>query len=964
MAVFKCKMCGGTIEFEPGASIGVCDSCGTKQTLPKIDSERRAQMYDRANHFRRNNEYDKAMGVYEDLLNDDPTDAEAYWSLVLCRYGIEYVEDPATRRQVPTVNRAQYTSIYADEDYKSAIAHADGYQREIYEQEAAAIDEIQKGILEISSREEPFDVFICYKETDNNGRRTQDSVLANELYHELTQEGFKVFFARITLEDKLGSAYEPYIFAALHSAKVMVVLGTKPEYFNAVWVRNEWSRFLALVKQSDGKKTLIPAYRNMDAYDLPEEFSNLQAQDMSKLGFMQDLIRGIRKIIGSGSERARAPQATVVVGAQGTVAPLLERVSMFLEDGAWADADTYCEKVLDLDPKNGRAYLGKLLAELKVASMEQLQGVSYREYEHKPSYEKAIRFDAGIAKQFAELREKALSARYDLATEREERATSAYDYEGAAAMFAALGDYRDSQARAENCNEQAKELERSEAYDRAARREAAANSVKNFRDAASLFAALGDYRDSQERAKNCNEQAHMKECDATYGEAQNRMKQAKRAYDYLFAAQLFSRIRDWRDAKELEERCRKSAAKCQRKKNRLIFIVVTASILLLTAIIAVSASSYAARTPEGYLSYRETDGGVVITGVNADRSEYVPKELVIPATLKGKSVTRIGSSAFSDCTSLTSITIPEGVTSIGDDAFSGCTNIDTAIIPAGAIGAIPKESLKTVIINGGTGIGDYAFRSCTSLTSITIPASVTSIGSSAFNGCTSLTSIAIPSSVTSIGTSAFKNCTSLMSITIPSSVTSIGSSAFRGCTGLTSIAIPSSVTSIGTSAFKNCTSLMSITIPSSVTSIGADAFYGCTSLTSIAIPEGVTSIGDDAFSGCTSLTNITIPSSVTSIGWGAFRGCTGLTSITIPSSVTSIGSSAFEDCTSLTSITISRGVTSIGSSAFSGCTSLSSITYTGTKAQWNDIEKGFYWSSNTGNFVVHCTDGGIVKRNA
>ena len=124
MSFFKCKMCGGTIEFEQGATVGVCDSCGTKQTLPKLDNERRAQMYDRANHFRRNNEYDKAMGVYEDLLNDDPTDAEAYWSLVLCRYGIEYVEDPATRRQVPTVNRAQYTSIYADEDYKSALTHA------------------------------------------------------------------------------------------------------------------------------------------------------------------------------------------------------------------------------------------------------------------------------------------------------------------------------------------------------------------------------------------------------------------------------------------------------------------------------------------------------------------------------------------------------------------------------------------------------------------------------------------------------------------------------------------------------------------------------------------------------------------------------------------------------------------------------------------------------------------------
>ena len=243
MTIFKCKMCGGTIEFNPGDSVGVCDSCGTKQTLPRLDDDRRANLYDRANHFRRNNEFDKAVGLYEQILNEDPTDAEAYWSLVLCRYGIEYVEDPATHKRVPTVNRTQFTSIFDDEDYKSALQHADGYQRTIYEEEAVAINEIQKGILAISQKEKPVDVFICYKETDKAGRRSQDSVLANELYYQLTNEGFKVFFSRITLEDKLGTAYEPYIFAALNSAKVMVVLGTKPEHFNAVWVKNEWSRY-------------------------------------------------------------------------------------------------------------------------------------------------------------------------------------------------------------------------------------------------------------------------------------------------------------------------------------------------------------------------------------------------------------------------------------------------------------------------------------------------------------------------------------------------------------------------------------------------------------------------------------------------------------------------------------------------------------------------------------------------
>ena len=296
MAVFKCKMCGGSLEIAEGLSVATCEYCGTTQTLPRLNDDKIANLYDRANHFRRNNDYDKAMGIYEQILNEDSSDSEAYWSLVLCRYGIEYVEAPATKKRIPTVNRTQFTSIFSDEDYKSALQYADDEQKSIYEDEAKAIDNIQKGILEISNNEEPFDVFICYKETDNNGRRTPDSVLANDLYHQLTAEGFKVFFAAITLEDKLGSAYEPYIFAALNSAKVMVVLGTKPEFFNAVWVKNEWSRYLALIKNG-AKKMLIPAYKDMDPYDLPEEFSHLQAQDMSKLGFMQDLIRGIKKIV-------------------------------------------------------------------------------------------------------------------------------------------------------------------------------------------------------------------------------------------------------------------------------------------------------------------------------------------------------------------------------------------------------------------------------------------------------------------------------------------------------------------------------------------------------------------------------------------------------------------------------------------------------------------------------------------
>jgi tetratricopeptide (TPR) repeat protein len=390
MAIFKCKICGGTLEIDVGETVATCEYCGTKQTLPKLDDEKKAHLFERANHFRRNNDFDKAMSIYEQILNDDAEDAESYWSIVLCRYGIEYVEDPSAHKRVPTVNRAQFTSVFDDEDYKSAIKYADSYQKSIYEQEARTINEIQKGILEISGQEEPFDVFICYKETDNNGRRTQDSVLATELYNELTREGFKVFFSRITLEDRLGTAYEPYIFAALNSSKVMVVLGTRPEYFNAVWVKNEWSRYLALIKNG-ARKMLVPAYRDMNPYDLPEEFSHLQAQDMTKLGFMQDLVRGIKKLVSADSSSGVKETVVVQGAASGNASALVKRGFLALEDEEWEKADEFFEQALNQNAEDAQAYLGKLMAEFKCHTPKEISKLNVL-FTQSKNYEKVVRY--------------------------------------------------------------------------------------------------------------------------------------------------------------------------------------------------------------------------------------------------------------------------------------------------------------------------------------------------------------------------------------------------------------------------------------------------------------------------------------------------------------------------------------------------------------------------------------------
>lgn len=346
MSIIRCKMCGGDLEVHEGMSFCTCEFCGTTQTIPTVKDEELQILFNRANVLRRKSEFDKAAEIYEKILQRSENESEAYWGLILCKYGIEYVEDPKTYKRIPTCHRTSFDAVTADEDYRNALKYADVVQREIYESEADAIDEIQRGIIALAQKEDPYDIFICYKEIDENGSRTQDSVIANDIYYHLKTEGFKVFYAAISLEDKLGSEYEPYIFSALSTSKVMLALGTKPEYFNAVWVKNEWSRFLNIMKK-DRSRLLIPCYRDMDPYELPEEFAHLQAQDMSRIGFISDIVRGIKKVIVKDASQTSPVEIAVMqqTSVSGTTAAAqVKRGNMALEDHEWDKADGFFEE--------------------------------------------------------------------------------------------------------------------------------------------------------------------------------------------------------------------------------------------------------------------------------------------------------------------------------------------------------------------------------------------------------------------------------------------------------------------------------------------------------------------------------------------------------------------------------------------------------------------------------------------
>ncbi len=334
-----------------------------------------------------------------------------------------------------------------------------------------------------------------------------------------------------------------------------------------------------------------------------------------------------------------------------------------------------------------------------------------------------------------------------------------------------------------------------------------------------------------------------------------------------------------------------------------------------------------------YFDINPDGTSVTVTYQNnfSPRYSSLVSDLVIPdnIVINGKtySVTAIGASAFSGCTGITSLTIPNSVTSIGEHAFNGCTGLTSITIP-----------------NSVTSIGDETFRGCAGLTSLTIPKSVAQIGTDAFAGCDAVKSftwnavncsslgslptaqietVTIGDSVQVIPDDFVKN-SKILSVNIPTSVTSIGSYAFSGCTGLTSVTIGNAVTSIGQATFEGCSGLTSLTIGNSVTSIGDNAFSGCNAVKSLT--WNAVNCSSKGHLPSSQIETVTIGDSVQVIPENFVRD-SKITSLIIPNMVKTIGNYAFLNCSGLTSLTIPRFVTQIGIYAFAGCDVVKSLTW-------------------------------------
>lgn len=367
MSRYTCKYCGGDIFFT-GEKIGTCGTCGLQVLFPQVNNEKIADMYNRANYLRQIHDYDAAISAYEHIVNENPFDPEARWNLVLCKYGIEYTFDKRTDTYVPGINRMNMDSILEDRDYLLAIENADQESAEIYKKDAQKIAVIQEQLATIVRKEKPYDVFISFKASDGN-KQTEDYKHAYEIYNTLTAEGYRVFFSPVSLREHLGEVYEPYIFAALFSSKVMILVGTKKEYLEAEWVKNEWRRFLFMMRENRDKH-ILPVYETMKPEDFPQEINKTQAINLSTIGALKLVSGCVKEYMGD--------RGSVIIirkkdGKKVNLSNILLRIGFDIENGLHDKAQKGIQEFVS---EYGEDYtelrLNRLLANYKATSIEEL----------------------------------------------------------------------------------------------------------------------------------------------------------------------------------------------------------------------------------------------------------------------------------------------------------------------------------------------------------------------------------------------------------------------------------------------------------------------------------------------------------------------------------------------------------------------------------------------------------------
>lgn len=382
MGGLKCKMCGSNLDIGDSITVCKCEKCGTSQTVPDIEDDKELKLFERAGRLRFNCDFDKAAGIYNTITDSYTEEAEGYWGLILCKYGIEYA-DNASGKKVPVCHRISYDSVMDDEDFELVMENSDSESRAIFREEAKIIEENRKKYIQIAESEQPYDIYISYRAKDDNGDKTAVSEIAGHLYNKLTSAGYSVFLSEAALKGKKQSDCEPYIYSALNSANVMLALGTSYDDYNNVWVKNEWNRYLEIAEKNKNK-CLIPCYKDVDEYDIPKEFAGLKVCQLGNDDTFNNIMAEIANVVKQESVNQPAPKPEKAEPAEEIeleeieiiepvdINKLLDEGFSAISDKNWKKANKLFFHVLDEEPDNSKAYWGQLLVQQECTNAREM----------------------------------------------------------------------------------------------------------------------------------------------------------------------------------------------------------------------------------------------------------------------------------------------------------------------------------------------------------------------------------------------------------------------------------------------------------------------------------------------------------------------------------------------------------------------------------------------------------------
>ena len=971
-----CHNCGSDYEYRNGRWI--CRACGSYKP-EELSNEEVTLLYTAFQKLRLA-EFDEAEKEFDDILQKYPKNPSGYWGRLMSRYGIKYEVD-FDGRMIPTCYATSIESVISDPDYKKALQYADEENRAYYRGQAEYIERVRLEWVEKAKKEKPYDIFICYKDSDlaNGIQRTEDSVAAQDLYIHLTNKGYRVFYSHESLRDKVGEKYEPYIFSALSSAKVMLVYGSKPEYITSTWLKNEWTRYEKRLQAGEkDPHSLLVACDGFSPNYLPRVLSSMQCFNANERSFYSDLDDAIERILHKKKEVPVIPPPEPSVNAPAahppktkSKAPILAAVILLIAAAGillWSFsgglASKACEHEIVFSPPVEPTCTEKGFKEGQSCA---LCGEVFLEPEPiEPMGHKSNGAPTCTEPSYCELCHIELEPAFGHKEGPEATCTEAQTcIHCGLELASALGHKPGHEATCTEplycaiCDE---ELEPAKGHEYYFDRTEPTCTEGGY---TTYTCHCGEsYQDEHvpahghqpEKEASCTEASYCMHCGELLTPENGHIPgQEATCTDPQFCLICFSEVAP---AKGHDYTENVTAPTCTQAgyttytchcghsydddvKNPLGHSpsektsCVQASVCLTCGLVMEAATDHTVTAWTVDRALTETTSGFRhgtcdACGETVNEEYEYSRDLYYEDNYDGTYTVYRGS-CNDPIIIIPSVHNGKTVTAIGESAFNNFTNLTKLYLPEtvkeikrGAFAYCMNLCYILMPANLVT-IGDEAFMGCSSMQSFDIPGTVTSLGNHAFAECEALLRITIPDSVTTLGSSVFNSCNNLKEAVLGNGIQAISQFMFTDCTKLETIVFGTNVKVIGESAFTNCAALHTLSIPDHVTEIEPSAFRRCTSLNNVTVGNGVKTIGEAAFADCSALEFITLGSNVTKIGNEAFYFCIALLEIDIPDSVTEIGNNAFDSCDCLTRVTFGSGVTRIGSNAFSSCRGLSEL---------------------------------------